>query len=87
MNTDEDPSGWRPYHNFVDTLQEKCLKNEGLPGIFVSFCVYFFGSNWFHVLQHKEEAVFIPMVLVLFYCSTENKNSFSPLILLLLIAL
>ncbi|KAK4747258.1 hypothetical protein SAY87_026295 [Trapa incisa] len=32
VNTDENPSGWRPYNTFVDTLHEKCLKIEGLPG-------------------------------------------------------
>ncbi|KAK6141303.1 hypothetical protein DH2020_024939 [Rehmannia glutinosa] len=26
--TDEDPSGWRPYHTFLDTLRQKYLKNE-----------------------------------------------------------
>ncbi|CAK7348957.1 unnamed protein product [Dovyalis caffra] len=31
VNTDEDPSGWRPYHTFVDSLREKYVKNEGLP--------------------------------------------------------
>uniref|UniRef100_A0A7N0ULZ7 Cohesin subunit SA-3 n=1 Tax=Kalanchoe fedtschenkoi TaxID=63787 RepID=A0A7N0ULZ7_KALFE len=30
VNTDEDPSGWRPYFTFVDTVGEKHLKNEGL---------------------------------------------------------
>ncbi|XP_042517338.1 sister-chromatid cohesion protein 3 [Macadamia integrifolia] len=29
VNTDEDPSGWRPYYTFVDTLREKYAKNEG----------------------------------------------------------
>ncbi|XP_057838911.2 sister-chromatid cohesion protein 3 isoform X2 [Cryptomeria japonica] len=29
INTDEDPSSWRPYFTFVDYLQEKHLKNEG----------------------------------------------------------
>ncbi|XP_043711657.1 sister-chromatid cohesion protein 3 [Telopea speciosissima] len=29
VNTDEDPSGWRPYYTFVDTLHEKYAKNEG----------------------------------------------------------
>ncbi|GKB03784.1 sister-chromatid cohesion protein 3, partial [Tanacetum coccineum] len=29
INTDEDPSGWRPYLTFVDTLREKSLKKEG----------------------------------------------------------
>lgn len=29
VNTDEDPSGWRPYHTFVDTLSDKYAKNEG----------------------------------------------------------
>lgn len=28
VNTDEDPSGWRPYYTFVDTLREKYAKNE-----------------------------------------------------------
>lgn len=32
MNTDIDPSGWRPYYTFVDHLREKCAKNEGLQG-------------------------------------------------------
>ncbi|KMT19550.1 hypothetical protein BVRB_1g011700 [Beta vulgaris subsp. vulgaris] len=32
INTDEDPSGWRPYHLFVETLQEKCSKMEGFAG-------------------------------------------------------
>ncbi|GMJ09154.1 sister-chromatid cohesion protein 3, SISTER-CHROMATID COHESION PROTEIN 3 [Hibiscus trionum] len=30
VNTEEDPSGWRPYNTFYDTLQEKCAKNEGI---------------------------------------------------------
>ncbi|XP_071920942.1 sister-chromatid cohesion protein 3-like isoform X1 [Coffea arabica] len=30
VNTDEDPSGWRPYFAFVDTLREKYDKDEGL---------------------------------------------------------
>ncbi|KAK7845117.1 sister-chromatid cohesion protein 3, partial [Quercus suber] len=30
VNTDEDPSGWRPYYTFVDSLREKYAKNEGL---------------------------------------------------------
>uniref|UniRef100_A0A5B7CBP1 Putative sister-chromatid cohesion protein 3 isoform X2 n=1 Tax=Davidia involucrata TaxID=16924 RepID=A0A5B7CBP1_DAVIN len=29
VNTDEDPSGWRPYFTFVDSLREKYAKNEG----------------------------------------------------------
>uniref|UniRef100_A0A1D1XSG5 Cohesin subunit SA-3 n=1 Tax=Anthurium amnicola TaxID=1678845 RepID=A0A1D1XSG5_9ARAE len=29
VNTDEDPSGWRPYYTFVDHLREKYAKNEG----------------------------------------------------------
>lgn len=33
VNTDEDPSGWRPYHTFVDNLLEKYAKNEGVQGI------------------------------------------------------
>ncbi|XP_021608401.1 sister-chromatid cohesion protein 3 isoform X4 [Manihot esculenta] len=31
VNTDEDPSGWRPYYTFVENLREKYAKNEGLP--------------------------------------------------------
>lgn len=33
MNTDEDPSGWRPYYTFVDHLREKYAKNEVLQGM------------------------------------------------------
>lgn len=28
VNTEEDPSGWRPYYTFVDTLRDKYMKNE-----------------------------------------------------------
>ncbi|WCJ21441.1 Cohesin subunit SA-3 [Euphorbia peplus] len=31
VNTDENPSGWRPYYIFVDNLQEKYMKNDNLP--------------------------------------------------------
>ncbi|KAM7521536.1 hypothetical protein LguiA_011438 [Lonicera macranthoides] len=34
VNTEEDPSGWRPYYSFVDGLKEKCAKNEGLQEYF-----------------------------------------------------
>ncbi|KAH7577462.1 hypothetical protein JRO89_XS01G0253900 [Xanthoceras sorbifolium] len=30
INTDEDPSGWRPYNTFVESLREKYAKNEGI---------------------------------------------------------
>ncbi|KAL0459603.1 UNVERIFIED_CONTAM: Sister-chromatid cohesion protein 3 [Sesamum latifolium] len=30
VKTDEDPSGWRAYYTFLDTLREKYLKNEGV---------------------------------------------------------
>ncbi|XP_010914380.1 sister-chromatid cohesion protein 3 isoform X2 [Elaeis guineensis] len=30
VNTDEDPSGWRPYYNFVEHLHEKYVKNDAL---------------------------------------------------------
>lgn len=33
VNTDEDPSGWRPYHIFVDTVREKYAKGEGLQDV------------------------------------------------------
>lgn len=31
VNTDEDPSGWRPYYTFINQLREKYAKNEALP--------------------------------------------------------
>ncbi|KAL2540559.1 Sister-chromatid cohesion protein 3 [Abeliophyllum distichum] len=30
VKTDQDPSGWRPYHVFLESLHEKYAKNEGL---------------------------------------------------------
>ncbi|KZV32380.1 sister-chromatid cohesion protein 3 [Dorcoceras hygrometricum] len=30
VNTDEDPSGWRPYFTFLDNLREKYAKTEGV---------------------------------------------------------
>ncbi|CAL9227062.1 unnamed protein product [Arabidopsis halleri] len=30
VNTDEDPSGWRPCFTFLETLEEKCLKKRGV---------------------------------------------------------
>ncbi|KAL5561587.1 hypothetical protein UlMin_031334 [Ulmus minor] len=30
VNTDEDPSGWRPYYSFIDSLREKYAKNDDL---------------------------------------------------------
>ncbi|KAM5573755.1 hypothetical protein ABKV19_013347 [Rosa sericea] len=30
VNMDEDPSGWRPYHTFVQTLREKFAEIEGI---------------------------------------------------------
>lgn len=30
VKTDQDPSGWRPYHVFLESLREKYAKNEGL---------------------------------------------------------
>lgn len=32
VDTDEDPSGWRPYYTFIDNLREKYAKNEGFQG-------------------------------------------------------
>ncbi|KAJ0975649.1 hypothetical protein J5N97_017614 [Dioscorea zingiberensis] len=29
VNTDEDPSGWRPYYTFMEHLKEKYARNEG----------------------------------------------------------
>jgi hypothetical protein len=39
VNTDEDPSGWRPYYTFVDSLREKYAKNEGFQGTTVNIFV------------------------------------------------
>lgn len=36
VNTDEDPSGWRPYFTFVNQLREKYAKNEMFPGTFLA---------------------------------------------------
>lgn len=30
VNMDEDPSGWKPFKSFVETLREKYTKNEGI---------------------------------------------------------
>lgn len=32
VNTEVDPSGWRPYYTFVDGLNDKYAKNEGFQG-------------------------------------------------------
>lgn len=32
VDTDIDPSGWRPFYTFKDSLQEKYSKNEDLQG-------------------------------------------------------
>lgn len=39
VNMDEDPSGWRPFKSFVETLREKYTKNEGIQGtiVFLTF--------------------------------------------------
>ncbi|KAJ1392728.1 Stromalin conservative domain [Sesbania bispinosa] len=29
VNTEENPSGWRPYYTFIDSLRDKYAKNEG----------------------------------------------------------
>ena len=36
VNTDEDPSGWRPYYNFVEHLHEKYVKNDALQGTYTN---------------------------------------------------
>lgn len=46
VNTDEDPSGWRPYYTFVDSLREKYAKNEGLQGTTMLFSLVFDASPW-----------------------------------------
>lgn len=46
VNTDEDPSGWRPYYTFVDSLREKYAKNEGLQGMTMLFSLVFDASPW-----------------------------------------
>lgn len=35
VKIDEDPSGWRPYNDFVNTLHDKYSKNEGVQGIVI----------------------------------------------------
>lgn len=47
VNTEENPSGWRPYYTFIDSLREKYAKNEGFQG---SFCNFFFHS---YLLYHR----------------------------------
>lgn len=53
VNTDEDPSGWRPYYTFVEHMREKYVKNEGLQGMSFhihrsfSSCIFFFNINGF----------------------------------------
>lgn len=37
VNTDENPSGWRPYKVFIANLLEKCAKNEGFQGNLCNF--------------------------------------------------
>ena len=46
VNTDEDSSGWRSYYTFIDSLREKCAKNEGLQGTTVLFSLVFDASPW-----------------------------------------
>ena len=46
VNTDEDSSGWRPYYTFIDSLREKCAKNEGLQGTTMLFPLVFYASPW-----------------------------------------
>lgn len=41
VNTEENPSGWRPYFTFIDSLREKYAKNEGFQG---SLFYFFFNS-------------------------------------------
>jgi len=39
VNTEENPSGWRPFHTFIAYLREKCAKNEGFQG---NLYIFFF---------------------------------------------
>lgn len=32
FNTDEDPSGWRPYYTFIERLREKYALNDVVQG-------------------------------------------------------
>lgn len=41
VNTEENPSGWRPYYTFVESLREKYAKNEGFQGNFCNFLFYY----------------------------------------------
>lgn len=49
VNTDEDPSGWRPYFTFIENLREKYAKNESYPGkLPIAFNSFesIFNSHW-----------------------------------------
>lgn len=37
FNTDEDPSGWRPYYTFIERLREKYAVNDIAQGKY-TFC-------------------------------------------------
>lgn len=37
VNQEENPSGWRPYNTFVQSLREKYAKNEGFQGSLYNF--------------------------------------------------
>lgn len=45
VKTDDDPSGWRPCHTFLETLHEKYLKNDGEKGekgtVMLKFLLFF----------------------------------------------
>ena len=37
VDTQVDPSGWRPYYTFLDSLNEKYARNEGFQGTHICF--------------------------------------------------
>lgn len=46
VKTDQDPSGWRPYHVFLESLREKYAKNESLQGNIVLPSLFLFLFWW-----------------------------------------
>lgn len=55
VNMDEDPSGWKPFKSFVETLREKYTKNEGIQGTFVFFHFHLVSSS--HVSKVRRSMI------------------------------
>lgn len=50
VNTEENPSGWRPYYTFIDSLREKYAKNEAFQGSLRNFFPILVHVPYRHVL-------------------------------------